>query len=62
MKISYDTKTAKENVKETFKKEKSELSRIFKEEFGSEKKDTSTVKKTTSKKGEEIQKFEIEFE
>jgi hypothetical protein len=62
IKVTYDTKTAKENVKETFKKEKSELSRIFKEEFGSEKKDSTTVKKTTIKKTEEKQKFEIEFE
>jgi len=62
IKVSYDTKTAKENVKETFKKEKTELSRIFKEEFGSTKKDTAIQKKTPTKKPEEKQKFEIEFE
>ena len=62
MKISYDTKTAKENVKEGLKKERSELSRIFKEEFGSKKKDSTSVKKTIIKKEEDKQKFEIEFE
>jgi hypothetical protein len=60
--MSYDTKTAKENVKESLKKEKSEIARIFKEEFGLTKKDTSSVKRTPIKKEDPKPKFEIEFE
>jgi len=60
--MSYDTKTAKENVKESLKKEKSEIARIFKEEFGLTKKDTSSVKKAPIKKEDPKPKFEIEFE
>jgi len=60
--MSYDTKTAKENVKETLKKEKSEIARIFKEEFGLTKKDSTSTKKAPIKKEEPKPKFEIEFE
>ena len=60
--VHYDTKTAKENVKESIKKEKGEISRIFKEEFGISKKDSTSTKKTPVKKDEPKPKFEIEFE
>ena len=62
IKIDYDTKTAKENVKESIKKEKSEIARIFREEFGIQKKDTVKTSKKPVRDEEVQQKFEIEFE
>jgi len=58
-KVSYDTKTVKENIKESIKKEKSELSRIIKEEFNFMGNKDSVKSKP---KDEPKPKFEIEFE
>ena len=57
-KIGYDTKTAKQCVKENLKREKNVVAQLLNEEIGITKKDTTIFKSSINKKP----KFEIEFE
>lgn len=58
--VSADTKTIKEDIKESLKHEKNEIGRIFKEEFNLGKKDTITKPKQTKPK--EPDKFQIQWD
>lgn len=49
-KISYDTKSVKENIKQNIKTEKQTIKQILKEEFGLFKNDTSLINKTKEEK------------
>jgi len=49
-KISYDTKSVKENIKQNLKTEKQTIKQILKEEFGLFKNDTSLINKTKEDK------------
>ncbi|OFX17795.1 MAG: hypothetical protein A2033_18490 [Bacteroidetes bacterium GWA2_31_9] len=49
-KISYDTKSVKENIKQNIKTEKQTIKQILKEEFGLFKNDTSLINKTKEDK------------